>query len=340
MPCNRPGGRSGDSREWQAVRAKSTESMHGKPADISVVSVAAGVKLLTWYGRFGRSNLPWRQTRDPYKIVVAEFMLQQTGVDRVLPLYAAFLVRFPSLHALAAADAGDVIRAWRGLGYNSRAQRLRQLAQAVVRTSGGVIPRERDALLALPGIGPYTAAAVRAFAFNETDAALDTNIRRVIHRLVLGLEFPPRASALELDALANASIPAGRGHDWNSAMMDLGAGICTARAPKCLLCPLQSDCAAAPVDPVRLRAAAKAAQKRSPQEALPFERTTRFLRGRVIDQLRDLTTDGVVTVSDLQAKLAPTVPVDRLTEIPAVVGALVREGIVAQTDDGVNLSRG
>jgi A/G-specific adenine glycosylase len=194
-------------------------------------------KLLDWYARFGRTHLPWRRTRDPYAIVVAEFMLQQTQVDRVLPLYQAFLERFPTLAALAASDAGDVMRAWRGLGYNSRAQRLRKLAQAVVTQHAGKLPRERYALLELPGVGPYTASAVRAFAFDESDAALDTNIRRVVHRLHFGLELPPRTSERELDTVATASIPAGRGHDWNSAMMDLGATICTARAPKCLLCP-------------------------------------------------------------------------------------------------------
>jgi A/G-specific adenine glycosylase len=300
------------------------------------MTVAA--ELLRWYERFGRSHLPWRQTRDPYRIVVAEFMLQQTQVERVLPLYVAFLERFPTLEVLATADAGDVMRSWRGLGYNSRAQRLRRLAQTVVAEHAGRFPREREALLALPGVGPYTAAAIRAFAFDETDAALDTNIRRVVHRVRFGLEFPNPVPAGELDAAANALVPPGRGHAWNSAMMDLGATICTASTPKCLLCPLVGQCAAAPVEPLQLAALARRHRKRSAQERLPFERTTRFLRGRVIDALRDLAAGQSVTLEDLQGRLGGVVAADRLTEIPDVVTALVDEGLVARSSTGIALS--
>jgi A/G-specific adenine glycosylase len=298
----------------------------------------ASAALLAWYERFGRRHLPWRRTRDPYAIVVAEFMLQQTQVERVIPLYAAFLERFADFAALAASDGGDVIRAWRGLGYNSRAQRLRRLAQTVVADHGGHLPRDRDRLLGLPGIGPYTAAAVRAFAFDEDVAALDTNIRRVVHRIAYGVEFPARAGEREIDRTAAAMIPPGRGHDWNSAMMDLGATICTARAPKCLLCPLTRWCAAAPVDPARLAARAKAAARRSPQEALPFERTTRFLRGRIVDRLREVPPRGALTLAQLQRDLAPVIPPDRLGEVAAVVAALVADGIVTDDAGGVRLS--
>jgi A/G-specific adenine glycosylase len=293
--------------------------------------------LLRWYAQFGRSQLPWRRTRDPYAIVVAEFMLQQTQVDRVLPLYAAFLARFATFGELAAADAGDVIRAWRGLGYNSRAQRLHRLAQTVVTAYAGRLPRERERLLELPGIGPYTASAVRAFAFDAADAALDTNIRRVVQRVAFGLEFPP-APARAVDAYAVALVPPGKGHDWNSAMMDLGATICTARAPRCLLCPLASDCAAAPVDPQRLAAQAKTAARRSPQEALPFERTTRFLRGRVIDRLRDVPARAALPFDELLRDLAQVVPADRMSEITAIVDALVAERIIEHGAGGVRLS--
>jgi len=134
--------------------------------------------LLAWYRIHGRAHLPWRQTRDPYRVLVSEFMLQQTQVERVLPLFEAFVAAFPDLASLAAAQAADVVRLWRGLGYNSRAVRLHALARAVVERHGGALPSDRDALLALPGIGPYTASAVRAFAFELDDVALDTNIRR------------------------------------------------------------------------------------------------------------------------------------------------------------------
>jgi A/G-specific adenine glycosylase len=299
--------------------------------------IAAAPHLLAWYRKHGRSHLPWRQTRDPYRIVVSEFMLQQTQVDRVLPIYEAFIAAFPSFAALAAADAGDVILAWRGLGYNSRAVRLHALARAVMGAHAGALPESREALLALPGIGPYTAAAVRAFAFECDDAALDTNIRRIVHRVVLGLEYPSLASAQELDAIAAASVPPGSGHDWNSAMMDLGATVCTARAPKCLLCPLQQSCVASPVDVAALASLAKIYAKRSPQESIPFEQTTRFLRGRIIDRLRDEPALGTVTVSALVHDLKAIVPPDRVTEIPHVIDALVKEGIVRASERGVTL---
>ena len=300
--------------------------------------MTAAESLLAWYGDFGRTHLPWRRTRDPYAIVVAEFMLQQTQVDRVLPLYTAFTERFATFEALAAADAGDVLRAWRGLGYNSRARRLRLLAQTVVSEHGGKLPREREALRKLPGIGPYTAAAVRAFAFDEDDIALDTNVRRVVHRLMFGVEFPPLAQDRDIDASAAALLPRGRGHDWNSALMDLGATICTSRAPRCFLCPLRAHCAAAPIDGARLAAAAKAAARRSPQAAVPFARSTRFLRGRVIDRLRDEPAKAGLTLEQLQRALEGVVPHDRLAEIPAVVAALAAEGMVALDDRGIRLS--
>jgi A/G-specific adenine glycosylase len=305
---------------------------------MTAVAPDVAALLLGWYERFGRRHLPWRRTRDPYAILVAEFMLQQTQVERVLPLYAAFMQRFPTFAALAVSDAADVMRAWRGLGYNSRAQRLRQLAQTVVAAHGGALPRERDALLALPGIGAYTAAAVRAFAFEEPDAALDTNIRRVVHRLRFGLEFPLRTADRIVDATAAGMVPDGRGHDWNSAMMDLGATICGARAPRCLICPLATQCAAAPVDPARLAQLARAAARPSPQEALPFVRTRRFLRGRIIDRLRDLPNRTGLTVDVLLRDLGEVIPADRIAEIPSVVDALVAEGIVARDARGLHLS--
>jgi A/G-specific adenine glycosylase len=294
--------------------------------------------LLAWYGRHGRTHLPWRATRDPYRIVVSELMLQQTQVDRVIPLYAAFVERFPSFEALAAAEAGDAVRAWRGLGYNSRAVRLHALARAVVEQHGGALPRETEALRALPGIGAYTAAAVRAFAFELDDAAVDVNLRRVIHRVALGLEYPPRAGARALDTLARAAVPHGAAHDWNSALMDLGATVCTARAARCLVCPLREACAAAPVDPAQLASLARAnAPRKPPQSTIPFERTTRFLRGRIIDRLRDVPPRGALTVEQLHADLAPVVPADRLHEIDGVVDVLVREHIVIRDAASVRL---
>jgi A/G-specific adenine glycosylase len=287
--------------------------------------------LLQWYARHGRTHLPWRTTRDPYRIVVSELMLQQTQVERVIPLYRAFIDRFASFEALAAADAADAVRAWRGLGYNSRATRLHALARAVVERYAGTLPSDLSALLELPGIGPYTAAAVRAFAFERDDAAVDVNLRRVVHRVKLGVEYPARAGERELDMLAIAAVPAGRAHDWNSAMMDLGATLCTARAPKCLVCPLRDACEAAPIDPAQLAARARRhAARRTPQSEKAFERTTRFLRGRIVDRLRDVPPREAIAIETLRDDLAHVVPADRLHEIPDVIEALVRDGIVTR----------
>jgi A/G-specific adenine glycosylase len=293
--------------------------------------------LLDWYRLHGRSHLPWRTTRDPYRILVSEFMLQQTQVDRVLPKYEAFVERFPDAAALAAASTADVLRMWKGLGYNSRAVRLRQIAQAVVDRFGGLMPSDEQTLATLPGIGPYTVAAVRAFAFDCDDAALDTNVRRVTHRVLHGLEHPPAVSSTQLDADARSLVPKGRGHDWNSAMMDLGATICTARAPKCLICPMQTACAAAPIDGMQLEAARAAhSRKRSPQEAIPFEQTTRYARGRIIDRLRELPPGKRISLLDLHEEV--TNRIGRTAEdLRSLVGALERDGLVTTHTHGIAL---
>lgn len=293
--------------------------------------------LLNWYAKHGRAHLPWRESRDPYRILVSEFMLQQTQVDRVLPKYLAFVERFPHFAALAAASTADVLRMWQGLGYNSRAVRLKQIAQIVVEQYGGIMPHDEDALRSLPGIGPYTVAALRAFAFELDDAALDTNVRRVVHRVLHGLEHPPMVAAAQLDREAHDLVPPARAHDWNSAMMDLGATICTARAPKCLLCPLQPACAAAPIDPAALERARLAnVRKRSPQEVLPFEKTTRYARGRIVDRLRELPAGEKISLLDLHRDVSAHTKRTR-QEIDAIVAALMRDGLVDLQDEQVAL---
>ena len=264
-------------------------------------------------------------------------MLQQTQVDRVMPKYDAFVARFPDFAALAGARTSDVLRLWQGLGYNSRAIRLKQLAQRVIDLFGGCLPRNTEALLSLPGVGPYTVAAIRAFAFDVDDVAIDTNVRRVMHRLLHGLEHPPKVWAGELDKDARASVPAGRAHDWNSALMDLGAAVCTARAPKCLLCPLRPACAAAPIDAAELdRARSQNARRRSPQEALPFTRTTRYARGRIIDRLRDLPAGRRISLMDLHGEIGASLNRSR-EDLDALVGTLARDGLVSLQDQEVAL---
>jgi len=293
--------------------------------------------LLGWYARNGREHLPWRLTRDPYRVVVSEFMLQQTQVDRVVPKYEAFIARFPGFGSLAAASTADVLRLWQGLGYNSRAVRLKQLAQAVMDRFGGAMPYDEESLRSLPGIGPYTVAAIRAFAFDLDDIAVDTNVRRVTHRMLHGLEHPPAVSSRELDRNVHSLVPRGRGHDWNSALMDLGATLCTARAPKCSICPLEPVCVASPIDAAELEGARmRHARRRSPQDAIPFEQTTRFARGRIIDRLRALPPGKRISLLDLHREVWS--PLNRApNELETVLAALRRDGLVHFEDQEVAL---
>jgi A/G-specific adenine glycosylase len=287
--------------------------------------------LLRWYAAHGRASLPWRVRREPYRTLISEFMLAQTQVERVVPKFEAFVVRFPGFAPLARASSADVLREWKGLGYNSRAVRLHRLANAVVERYCGTLPSASDALRSLPGVGPYTAAAIRAFAFDVDDVPIDTNVRRVVHRLAFGIENPPRATARELEKRARELLPSGRAHDWNSAMMDLGATICTARAPRCDACPLRDECAAAPVELAQLRAASRA---RAP---VPFKRTARYARGRIVDRLRDLPPGQRISLLDLHGDLAPAIPERSVDDVRAFVAALERDGLVTSDGDGIAL---
>jgi len=196
-------------------------------------------RLLRWYGVHGR-DLPWRRTRDPYEVLVSEIMLQQTQVGRVLDFYPRFLARYPTVDELAAAGADEVREAWRGLGYYRRADNLWRTARLVAERHGGRFPSEPAELVALPGIGRYTAGAVASFAFGADAAILDTNAARVLGR-VFGPGRPRRREA-RLWAIAAAAIPRGHGYAFNQAIMDLGAMLCTARRPACPRCPVRPVC--------------------------------------------------------------------------------------------------
>lgn len=198
-------------------------------------------KLLSWYDN-ERRKLPWRESPSAYGTVVSEFMLQQTQVSTVVPYYERFLKKFPSFKALAKAPEGDVLAAWSGLGYYRRARALRRTAEQVVREHGGELPRDYEALLRLPGLGKYTAAAVGSIALGLELAAVDGNVRRVMARL-FALEGKA-AGDTSIERHADALLAPRRPGDWNQAVMELGATVCTPRGPRCLVCPLQSDCKA------------------------------------------------------------------------------------------------
>ncbi len=255
------------------------------------------VALLAWYAA-GARDLPWRRTRDPYAILVSEVMLQQTQVARVVPRYEAWLARWPSAPALAATERAEVLGAWVGLGYNRRALRLREACAAVARDGW---PRTAAGLRALPGVGPYTAAAVASFAFGEPVAAVDVNVARVAARLGAGTP--------------ETLLPSAAAPTWNQAMMELGATTCRAREASCARCPVAPWCASAGRVELPERRAAGAGRAR-------FEETNRWVRGRVVAAL--------AAGAELPADIAP----ERLR--PAVDG-LVRDGVVVRGPEGLSL---
>lgn len=239
--------------------------------------------LTGWFDQAGRS-LPWRRSPPgrpaphAWGVLVSEVMLQQTPVDRVIPAWTAWMDRWPDPGDLATAEPGDVIRAWGRLGYPRRALRLHEAAGAIVERHGGLVPDDYDSLIALPGIGEYTAGAVLAFAYGQPTLALDTNVRRVIARHDMGIDRPgPSVTAAERER-ARALQPATGGAAWMAALMELGALICTSRAPACERCPVSAGC--------RWLAAGRPASPPTRRQA-SYEGSDRQARGALLAVLRD-----------------------------------------------------
>ena len=268
-------------------------------------------ELRAWFAVRGRS-LPWRATRDPYRVLVSEVMLQQTRVARVVPAWHAFLDRFATLADLAAAPTAAVVEQWRGLGYNRRAVNLQRTARAAVDRHGGRLPATLAELEALPGVGPYTARAVLVFAHEAPVAAVDVNVARVVQRAVTGERVPPRRRQQVADDLV-ADDP------WATAqaLIELGARHCTARAPACGGCPVVAACAwhARGNDPPDPGLVVR------PAATVPFTETDRYHRGRLLDALRA----GPVATTDVAA-VARTDDPDRARRL---ADGLVRDGLAA-----------
>src|SRR5437588_2529916 len=293
--------------------------------------------LLIWY-RAERRNLPWRSTDDAYAILVSEIMLQQTQVDRVLPKYSQFLAAFPTLPDLAVAPTADVISIWVPLGYNMRAVRLQSIARQVLAEYGGHIPDTIDDLLKLKGIGRYTAGAIACFAYHKQVATVDTNIYRVLHRIFLGLEYPePKLNNDQMLSLAEQVLPHGEAYDWNQALMDLGATICTSNNPQCTRCPVQEACTAFtemsqqslfPSGAV-LRQMRKVAEKKATYQTQPFTSTNRYFRGRIVDHLRSLPANERISLNTLGRKIKPEFCPEDLPWLQTLIDGLVKDGPVA-----------
>jgi A/G-specific adenine glycosylase len=279
--------------------------------------------LLAWSAST-RRDLPWRRTRDPWAVLVSELMLQQTQVARVVPKFSAFLARFPTVAACAAAPVGDVVRLWAGLGYNRRALNLHRAAVACVERFGGVLPSTLKELQSLPGIGPYTSRAVVAFSSFAGDVGVvDTNAARVLARV-----GGRRLSLREVQSAADAAVPAGEGWAWNQAMLDLGATVCTKRVARCDVCPVSSSCgwflAGRPLpDPADGSAGTSGTQS-------TFEGSDRQGRGRLVDALRA----GPVADADLAQVMGW--PHDAL-RAERVAATLVLDGLAERSADGQGL---
>ena len=273
--------------------------------------------LLAWYDEHAR-DLPWRRPEaSPWSVMVSEFMLQQTPVVRVLPVHERWLATWPTPAALAAEPAGEAVRAWGRLGYPRRALRLHAAAAAIVGRHDGKVPASYDDLLALPGVGDYTAAAIAAFAFGQRQVVLDTNVRRVLGRAVGGVEFPAASvTRAERDRAESVLPDEPLAATWSVAVMELGALVCTAASPRCDACPVADRCA--------WRAAGHPAYDGPPRKVQAWAGTDRQCRGRLLGTVRD--AEGPVHVSRLEAAWSEATQRERCLAALVGDGLLVRAG--------------
>ena len=288
--------------------------------------------LVAWFAEHGR-DLPWRHTRDPWRILVSEIMLQQIQVARAIPFYETFIERFPTVQALADAPLADAIRAWGDLGRYRRIVNLHRTARIVVDAHDGRVPADEAVLRTLPGIGPYTAGAVACFAYGTDTGFIDTNMRRVLHRLFVGPDVPePIVTDRVLRALAVAAVPTGRSWDWNQGLMDFGAGVCTARKPNCDRCPIAIYCRAKP----SIRAALDTVPRKPAGAAPRYDTTNRYYRGRVLAELRALPaapTEVGIPMPELGTRVRADFRPTDLPWLQGVVDGLAKDGLAAIAED-------
>ncbi|MEV4243569.1 A/G-specific adenine glycosylase [Streptosporangium canum] len=275
--------------------------------------------VLDWYAESAR-DLPWRAPgASPWSILVSEIMLQQTPVIRVLPVWTEWMERWPTAAALAGEPPGEAVRHWGRLGYPRRALNLHACARAIIDRHGGEVPSDHATLLTLPGIGEYTAAAVASFAFKGRHAVLDTNVRRVLARAVRGEEYPPKATTSAERRLAESLLPgADDAPVWAVAVMELGALVCTARAPRCADCPIVDLCA--------WRLAGKPAYDGPARKGQTYAGTDRQCRGRLLSVLRQAHGPVPKDALDVVWDIAP--------QRERALDGLIADGLAEVLDDG------
>jgi A/G-specific adenine glycosylase len=301
-------------------------SSHG-PLEVDTSAFQHAV--FSWYDRH-RRDLPWRRTSDPYAIAISEVMLQQTQVDRVGPKYHEFLARFPNWKALAEATVGQVLRVWAPLGYNNRAVRLQLLARWVV-ANGGDLPADEALLRTMPGLGPYTAAAIAAFAFGQRTTVIDTNIRRVIGRALLGQPYPKPSFDRQLRSIAALLVPKERHSDWHQALMDVGAMVCSTRQPLCSACPLADLCSAR-----SMLLDEGQPQPRATTES--FNGSRRYYRGRFLDALRAVPDGEALPLTALGPKLRSDYDQAHTEWLQDLTHRLVADGLVRYDSEAKTVS--
>lgn len=291
---------------------RSTPALDPVPAELREA-------ILDWYAARGRT-LPFRDTTDPYAILVSEAMAQQTQAARAGEAWTRFMASFPTVKTLADAPPADVLRAWQGLGYNRRAINLQRAARVIVEEHGGRVPSDLASLEALPGVGPYTARAVAALAFGVPVGAVDTNVRRVLGRVVAG--GVGVLDAVTLQRVADASVPSDRPGFWTHALMDIGATLCKPRRPSCEACPARAWCRYAADGTTGDRSSVPTGRPRVAREAaVPFTSTSRWLRGRIVERL-SAGQNGEWLVIQAPIGEHDQAAVDR------ALGALARDGVI------------
>jgi A/G-specific adenine glycosylase len=303
------------------MKNEQTETIEQTGTANTAETAALHRALTAWFATHAR-DLPWRRPdAGAWSVMVSEFMLQQTPVSRVLPVHQQWLARWPRPADLAAEPPGEAVRAWGRLGYPRRALRLHRAAAAIAEHHGGEVPRDRAALLALPGVGEYTAAAVASFAYGQRHAVLDTNVRRVLARALTGVQYPANTTTAAERRLAQRLLPDGEAlaARWAAATMELGALVCTARSPDCSRCPIAQRCA--------WRLAGFPAHDGPPRRSQSYAGTDRQVRGKLLAVLREATVPVPLQVLDQVW--------DEPVQRARALDGLVADGLVEPVADGV-----